>query len=241
MNKLICTNTYGNYEAVRSTVYPIFKRYAKKVKADFIAIEDSLFPNDPILDKFRIGEFLNTYDRLIYFDADLVIRSDLPDLFKIVPQNRFGAYDESSSFGFRANFPSYGEAAMFERIYHMIRLCKLWNLEIPPVVLGDADQFSYFNTGVYVCSKEHLPIFKTDASYVPLDIELPEQSYVNWGILTKNILMHHLPACFNQMTHNRVKDYLECSYVIHFAGLTTVDVRLPMMQAVLGHWKEIGY
>jgi lipopolysaccharide biosynthesis glycosyltransferase len=241
MKKLICTNTYGVYEAVRPTVYPILKHYAKKVKADFIPIEDSLFPNDPILDKFRIGTFLNNYDRLIYFDSDLVIRPDCPDLFKIVPQNRFGAYDESSSFGFMTNFPGCGEAPMYERIYHMIKLCKLWKLEIPQVVMGEIDKVSYFNTGVYVCSKEHQQLFKPDATYVPLDIEFPEQSYINWGLITKNILMHHLPVCFNQMVHNRVKDYLECSYVIHFAGLTTVDVRLPMMKAVLGHWKEIGY
>ena len=88
MKKLICTITSGSFEITRPVIYPMLKKYAKKVKADFIPIEDTLHPDNPMLDQFRIGDFLDDYDRLIYFDADLIIRSDCPNLFQIVPQWR---------------------------------------------------------------------------------------------------------------------------------------------------------
>lgn len=253
MKKIICTNTTAAYEIVRPIVYPLFKEYARKVGADFVAIEETSNPDNPVMDKFKIGDFLDDYDRLIYLDADLVIRSDMPDLFQIVPPDRFGAYDESASYGSVTMFPRYGEGPMWERIYHMVEMCKAWNLPIPTSIAKvcgewkgeetnctNIDKIRYFNAGVFVCSKEHKPLISTELKPLPLSIKTPEQTYMNWAILHHETKMHHLPVCFNQMMHNRVKDFVECSYVVHFAGFE-LECKPSMMNAVLAIWKEIGY
>ena len=241
MKKLICTHTSAHYEVARPIVYPIFKKYAKKVKADFIAVEDTLYNDDPAMDRFRIKHFFKDYDRILYLDSDLVIRADCPNLFDIVPENRFGAYDESSSFGFKATFAGYGEAPMKERIDHIIKLCKHRNITVPDILAGDIEKVSYFNAGVFVCSKRHKSLFDVNEVGTPPGVDIFEQTAINLALILGNVPVHHLPACFNQLTHNRMKDWLEASYIVHFAGVGSLNDRIPMMQAVLDHWKEIGY
>ena len=42
-------------------------------------------------EKFRIHRRLADFDRVLYLDADMMIRDDCPNLFEIVPPNMFGA------------------------------------------------------------------------------------------------------------------------------------------------------
>ena len=53
------------------------------------------FTDIPVADvfrsKFRIHRRLTEYDRVLYLDADMMIRGDCPNPFEIVPPNRLGA------------------------------------------------------------------------------------------------------------------------------------------------------
>lgn len=114
------------------------RAYARRIGADFHAIDGPpLQPDYPFEDKFRAGQYLEYYDRIIYFDADVMVEEDAPDLFRLVPETHIGA----------ANETLYELRPMFE-----------------PHQLGDIQRqygfrqhqpSAYYNAGVLVLSKRH--------------------------------------------------------------------------------------
>jgi alpha-N-acetylglucosamine transferase len=41
---------------------------------------------------------LAVYERVIWIDSDVLVRPDSPNLLDLVPENRFGAFDEISRY-----------------------------------------------------------------------------------------------------------------------------------------------
>lgn len=243
MKKLVCTITSHVYEPMRAIVYPMLKRYAHRVGADFAAIEDLIHVEDPVLDKFRVADFLDHYDRLIYFDSDMVVRGDCPNLFELVPEHMLAAYEESSSFDQYKEGKQFNYGPMGERVACMIDLCIAWKLKIPVELLGDLDKLKYFNMGTYVCSKQHQYLFRPQEGETfthPVGVGMPEQCYMNWGFMIHKVPIYHLPACFNQMPHNLPLYYQDCSFVIHYAGNKTIAERLAKMQSTIDYWTKVG-
>lgn len=71
------------------------ERYANRIGADFHIIGgEPIQPAYPMEDKFRVCQYLDHYDRVIYIDADIEVSQDAPNLFDMVPETHLGICDE---------------------------------------------------------------------------------------------------------------------------------------------------
>lgn len=70
------------------------KSYAKKCGADYIELTGNQCEEWPIGNKFRLYHVTSVYEKTVFFDCDVTVRGDAPNLFKITPDNKVSAYDE---------------------------------------------------------------------------------------------------------------------------------------------------
>lgn len=185
------------YNQISEITLPFLKEYAEKIGADFILINE--FNQKYITqkwNKFYISELLNEYKRIIYFDIDIIIRKDCPNLFEIVPENKLGMFNEGR---YVARYEFLEQASE----YYGESLRK-WNGK-------------FYNSGVMVISRIHKQLFRMPKG---IDYVETDQPYLNLRILNDKIEMFDLDFRFNRM------DILDTicgisrldSYIIHYAG-----------------------
>lgn len=227
--RVIVTVATGRYEEIKDIISPRFTNYAATCKAHFVYIGDSKYPDCPVLDKFRITELFDAYDRVLFLDADILVRNDCPSLFDLVKPGKVAAFDEASTLW------NWNETLI--RFMEIAKLCALWKLES----VNCENTRSHYNAGVVLYGKEHKVLFDNDkVGDLPNPIGkalCSEQMYMNWAIMKNSIPMHSLPVCFNQMPYNRFPNYRETSYMIHYAGLS-FDQRLLEMKQDDEYWKQ---
>lgn len=82
-NRVVVTVATGDeWLRILRLTGPLMRKYANRVGADFHAITEASQQWAP-LEKFRCYELLETYDQLLFLDADVVINPASPDLFAI--------------------------------------------------------------------------------------------------------------------------------------------------------------
>jgi lipopolysaccharide biosynthesis glycosyltransferase len=201
--------------------------YAKKIGAEFLRIKEVQTANlSPHFAKFEIFDLLNRYDRIVYIDGDCLVRSDMPNLFELVPVESFGALDESP---YNSNRPQSMKNAA---ISYGIGL----NDEILKKYTG-----YYFNTGVMAVSKQHQSVFERPIKQY--DLEFQEQSLINARVVSMGIPTYSLDYRFNRMTclDHFASENKYGSYVIHYAGCTLPES--PFVDVILKDisvWKKSG-
>ena len=72
------------------------KSYAKKCGADYIELSgDQSFNGEwPIGNKFRLHQVTSVYKKTVFFDCDVIVKRNAPDLFETTPDDEISAYDE---------------------------------------------------------------------------------------------------------------------------------------------------
>lgn len=210
MKKAIVTICFGdNFRRIAKYTHNSIKRYAKKVGADFLILnEENQYIKDksfPQWEKFALFYLLNRYDRILYLDTDLIIRDDCPDLFSIVPYNQIG---------------SFNEAKFVPREYYLLDTARTYNVDISKVKWNG----KYYNTGVLLVSKCHKYLFEKpvieynsfyEQSYLNLIFAIEESNRTKEDIP----LMYDLSYRFNRMTCLDVSgEPRHASYIIHYAG-----------------------
>ena len=71
-----------HYQQLSTLTHPTIRRYADRIGADFIAItEQKISETTPHWEKFQLLDYLNTYDRILYVDTDVLIRKNCPNIF----------------------------------------------------------------------------------------------------------------------------------------------------------------
>jgi ADP-heptose:LPS heptosyltransferase len=196
--RVIVTIAIGAYhEKLYSVVEPFFKAYAKKVGADLVIWRDQGNHSMPHYRKLDLGDMLNQYERVCYIDADIIIRDDAPDIFDMVPVDRFGAFEEGQ-FQDRADC-----------LYQFFKKMD-WEPE-------EDVQADYWNTGVMVFSQGHHPVFlQPEVEHA----SFYEQTYLNFMFHALKVKMMNLNYRMNRMSLiNPVtgEDHLD-GYLIHYAG-----------------------
>lgn len=73
---------------------PGFAEYAERIGSDYRVIAPANPGRYPLVWKWALGRFLAVYDRVIFFDADVLLERDAPNLFDVVPPTAFGAHDD---------------------------------------------------------------------------------------------------------------------------------------------------
>ena len=91
IKKVVYTLAVGRYpKKITDLTFPLFKRYAKKIGAEFVVINKRRFPSWPAayekLQIYQLAQSMKT-DWNIFFDADALIHPELPDLTEIIPRD----------------------------------------------------------------------------------------------------------------------------------------------------------
>ena len=194
----------SSYDEIAKLTHPTIKKYASRIGADFILLdqEENYGVNVPIgYQKFQMVKLLETYDRIIFLDSDLIVRDDCPNLFQFVPDGWFGAFNE-------------GE--WMERKSSLDQAVGDFGL---PLINKKEWGNRYFNTGVMVFEKMHKDIFKLPTIF---HNNFYEQTYLNL-MINRNIkidLIKNIGPQFNRMSHVDKETYHNRfeEYIIHYAG-----------------------
>ncbi len=190
---------------------PLFKLYATKVGANYVEIAKPKInlPAHPVLEKLQLYDVLNEYDRVVYFDADILVQPQTPNLFNIVSFENVGAvYD----------CPDNNE-------HNTNRARSIANIKS---ILGEIDWVDgYINAGMMVLSRDHQDVFKFDPKLLKADPKLLkkmflDQDFINYNIKKNKLQIHKLPRSFNRITFSgndeEFYEHGELAYVVHFAG-----------------------
>ncbi len=119
---------------------PILQRYAADCEADFVALTNTT-QQWWGLEKFRIQQFAQAYERTLYVDADVILRDSAPNLFEFVKPGRVAMHDDW------LHLPSYD-----------------WLFAERKAILESQNQPMDFlettwNTGLVLCDREHASIW----------------------------------------------------------------------------------
>jgi lipopolysaccharide biosynthesis glycosyltransferase len=214
--KLVLTMAHGyDYLEIAKITHPFIKDYALKCEADFLCIDKQKISKSSMhWEKFQIYDLLNTYDRILWLDTDLLIREDTPDLFKEVPYDSFGIFNEKH----------YLADQLMKDIF------KKHDMSVPEDWDG-----SYYNTGVMILSKQHKfifeqPVFECNSRFY-------EQCYLNMIIAKagRNLKIYPLSPALNCILY---RDHRK-SFIMHYAGIHR-DTVIPHMKPDLEFWKSLN-
>ena len=137
MNLVLTIAIGENYKKIGELTVPTIAAYAKKIGAEFkYLVEQRIAKTYPYWEKFVMGELLDSYERIIYFDVDIIIRKDCPNLFEVVPEKELGMYNE----GLLTN-----EEEKKEHLFVMRNVFREYGLPFPAVWDG-----RFYNTGVMI-------------------------------------------------------------------------------------------
>lgn len=137
--------TNPEWEELAKVTLPSQRHYADRLGADFVVMDRRIYPH-PQYDKWQVIDLFPRYDRLIFLDADMIVRPDCPDLFVIVPPEHVGGENELLSY------PDQGQ--------HLELFCR--RLGTPPLPCP-----YYLNSGVFVASACHRQLFREPRSCLP--------------------------------------------------------------------------
>ena len=229
-------------ERIWEKTHPYFEAYADKVGADLIKMteiptiqrpvyeaefskkivryeEAPLYPSAHWL-KLTINHWLHKkYRRLIYLDADMIIRPDCPNLFEVVPDNYMGLFNEGQ---------------------FVPRAMVLHDALIKMGPLPGWDGLTYYNTGVMVISRFHRHVFNfPEGPIKPLKFPFGEQTYLNHRIISRKVPIYELPWQFNRMSlMNKWLGIsrLDCQ-IVHYAGMNNPEETAKTIEKDGERWK----
>lgn len=188
----------SNWNKMAELTHPTIKNYSNRIGADFIVMNSEVIKaDDHGFEKFQLANILQYYDRVLYLDTDLIISKHCPNLFDIVPFTDLGCFIESNYW------------MCSSEVDHRERI------KLSQEKLGNIGWVTdYFNTGVMILSKRHIPIFEIPSQYI---IDLREQTQLNYNTRKYGFWLHDIGLRFNKMDFINPLDRFD-SYIIHYAG-----------------------
>jgi ADP-heptose:LPS heptosyltransferase len=218
MNLILTIAIGEDYERMSKLTHPSIKSYAHKINADYLCIDKTnLSETSPHWEKFQIYDLLDKYDRIIYFDTDLIIRDDCENLFEIVPDGELGMFNE-------APFTN-------RSMELMIDICKKYGITLPDW------NGKYYNSGVMVISKTHQKLFKKPEKEY---FSFYEQSYLNMMIAHLKIKVFNLRYIYNRMTcmDAFTGEERHASKIIHYAGYPNLEFVIDLIGKDIERWHD---
>jgi len=204
---LVCTICHGEaYLKVAEVTHPRMKAYAERIGADFknmvinplCDLPDGFCP--PWMKLPGIHKNLGLYKRIIFLDTDVLLRDDMPNLFEVVPEDKFGAFFEGQ---------------VTDRLMSIDKAMGDYSITSPLMYDGQ-----YFNSCVFVCSRRHRDLFIIPDELVN---NFYEQGLPNARLFASGDPVEMLSYKFNRMTlvDGLVGEDRQGSYVVHYAGMIT--------------------
>ena len=220
MKTLVLTIAVGpEYSRIAQLTHPSLRAYATKIGADFRAITTpALAQTTPHWEKFQLADLLDTYDRILYLDTDVLVHADCENLFEVVPDDRLGMFNE---------------APFADRSHELlIECCRQYGTTLPN---WDG---KYYNSGVMVISRRHQALFRKPDREV---FSYYEQTYLNMQIALHRVPMFELTHRYNRMTlmDRVIGEHRSASRLIHYAGAlfsVSLDHLLRVIADDLERW-----
>ncbi|MEA5565344.1 glycosyltransferase [Anabaena sp. UHCC 0399] len=183
--KAVVTLCIGKEYSLGELTHPLLAAYAKKVDADFIVIDSEKLNLGYLhYEKYQIYDLLERYERIIYLDTDVIVTPECPNLFEIVPEEKFGAFLVSN-----------------HTYFHDGSIKDIQN------ELGNINwERTYFNSGVMVVSQAHRQVFSVDnnlLAWAKTKRAFIEQTILNYTIQKLGIEIHDIDYKFNHTTHTK--------------------------------------
>jgi FkbM family methyltransferase len=178
-----------------------------------------------------IRQALELYHRVLWIDGDILVRGDAPNLFELVPPDRYGAVDE---LGLWRRFGTGGLEQIELRKRSVCEACYEEG-QSPPEQIN-----SYFNCGMQVISRRHAPIFAP--AIEPREETWCEQNRINARLITNRTPLCLLSEAFNQMWWCR--DHAtatKTAYFLHYAGLGKIEQKIAAIRGDLREWEDESY
>ncbi|MBL7076035.1 MAG: hypothetical protein ISS31_01060 [Kiritimatiellae bacterium] len=193
---------------------PFMQYYARATGAEFVPIRESkINVHSANMEKFQMHAMLDVYDRLAFFDVDILVQPVTPNLFDLVPSDRLGIV--------------YDDPANDEKSTNHAREIR-WAQQS----LGDVGwRRGYFNSGVMVLSKCHQSILSNPADRERLRSRYADQSLINYNVRKHRVPIFRLDTKLNGFELNGYSSRATNprnrrapgnnklqSYVMHFAN-----------------------
>lgn len=191
---------------------PLFQDFANRHGYDYLPIRDRKI-NCQLqwrksrcnlhLEKFQIGELLAHYDRVLYFDADILVSSQCPDIAELVPEDSLGVVEDPS-----------GEL-WWKRHAEIERMEKRFGK------LPEWDQ-RYFNAGMMMLSSRHRELLTFNRKRL-LPGRWPDQTALNYFSAQWSLQKTFLDPKFNFLPGSKGWEQDQVrrnAMVIHYAGET---------------------
>ena len=127
-------------EEIYSLSQHSLQSYAKRIGADFACIRERIFSDrniPPHYSKLRIKEYLESYDRVLFLDCDVIVSSNTPNIFEMIPEDTIGVVNEGALVD---------RSEAISQVQNYLGHIESW----------DSD---YFNSGVILVSKLHQDLF----------------------------------------------------------------------------------
>lgn len=202
MNAIYTITTNSEKYSVFDYCIPTIKNYSKKVGADFINRQNAV--GDPMFEKFFIKDLLDIYDRVLYVDSDILIRSDAPDIFNYYNEEYLYMYDETERDGVHYN----------HKVQEIVDSKNVkWKI--------NNENYSIYNGGVILCSKKHKKIFNDSGVCFSGMPRLKEQTCINYNIMNEGISVKCIDPKFNKMVY-----FDDDGWFLHFANVLDRNERI---------------
>lgn len=195
-------------EEMFSVSGPLMHDYCDRHKLDLIVLNWSGPPGWPMGSKFQIPRTLERYERIIYVDADVVLRPGVPNLLDVVDPDAIGLWSDLPDVLVK----DYAFVAEYLRFRKLVGL----QHELP-FRLED-----YWNTGVIVMGRKHAHYFSVPTQPIPT-WHCSEQHWWVSQLIDQNAPVQSMPRAFNWQwwadpgfKNRPVPD----DAVLHFSGWT---------------------
>ena len=203
----------------------------------YLEITEPLFPTETpgrvsaFKEKEHLDERLLSFDRVAYFDRDIVIRNDCPSPFDIVPKDHLGVVVD-----IQERSPV---VAVIEQSSSL--LSDLFDVSLTVK--------NYFNAGIMIFSPSvHKPLFDlvrklreevTDYLY---DDNFHDQGLLNAGVLMLGMPIYYLPREFNRIgarvwSEKKWTGTMD-AYVYHFCGPKDPDPMTAWQRVAGINWYD---
>lgn len=182
---------------------PLFEMYAKKIDADLVILDWLGVAEWPISSKFALRSVLPHYQRIIFFDADILVHPDTPNLLNGMPPGTVGMYDDLPEI-LRSGRVFIDEYQDFREHVGLQRLAKV--------------DF-YGNTGLMVLDRSHLPVLDVPPVPIPA-LHCSEQHLFVARVVDLDFPLFRLGKVYNwQWWTDRGFRRAPANACLHYAGM----------------------
>lgn len=216
MYAVVTVSIGDKFKKISNITHTSIKNYAKRINADFIVIDGKTKGQEDIIPHFaklKIYELLKEYERIIYLDSDIIVREDTPNLFNLIPEDKFGIFQEGSFIP--------------RRKLDLEMAAKTYSTKIIGIN-PDEWKGEYYNSGVMVFSKRHRTVFTSPDFDKMREVEgawdYGEQGWINLQLINGDVPIFPLHYTFNRMTimDQFTGEHRLSSYIVHYAGAPEV-------------------